>query len=72
MNQIKLILIYFKKNSIQLILDIIFFIYNPRCPGQLTRTTTNPRAHWTSCKPSKQIKHRGGDRRTRKARTQGT
>ena len=31
--------------------------------GQLTRTTTNPRAHWTSCKPSEHVRHRGGDRR---------
>jgi hypothetical protein len=48
---------------------IIFFknwyiyIYNPWCPGQLTRITTNPRTHWTPCKPSRQVRHRGGDKR---------
>jgi len=41
------------------------FFCNPRCPGQLTRTTTNPRTHWTPCKPSRQVRHRGGDRRAR-------
>jgi hypothetical protein len=42
-----------------------FFFGNPGCPGQLTRTTTNPRTHWTPCKPSRQVRHRGGDRRAR-------
>jgi hypothetical protein len=42
---------------------MFFFIYNPGCPGQLTRTTTNPRIHWTPCKSSKQVRHCGGDRR---------
>jgi len=42
---------------------IFFFFDNLGCPGQLTRTTTNPRTHWTSCKPSRQVRHRGGDRR---------
>jgi hypothetical protein len=27
------------------------------------RTTTNPLIHWTPCKPSRQVRHRGGDRR---------
>jgi len=40
-----------------------FFLYNLGCPGQLTRTTTNPRTHWTPCKPNRQVRHRGGDRR---------
>ena len=31
--------------------------------GQLARTTTNPAAHWTSCKPSEYVKHHGDDRR---------
>jgi len=44
----------------------IFFYYyfdNPGCPGQLARTTTIPRVYWTSCKPSRQVRHRGGDMR---------
>jgi hypothetical protein len=41
----------------------IFFFDNPGCPGQLARTTTIPRVYWTSCKPSRQVRHRGGDRR---------
>jgi hypothetical protein len=44
-----------------------FFYYyyfdNPGCPGQLARTTTIPRVYWTSCKPSRQVRHRGGDMR---------
>jgi hypothetical protein len=39
------------------------FFYNPGCPGQLTRTTTNPRTHWILCKPSRLVRHHGGDRR---------
>jgi len=39
-----------------------FFFDNPGCPGQLTRTTTNPRAYWTSCKPNRKVRHRRGDR----------
>ena len=42
-----------------------FFFGNPGCPGQLTRTTTNPRTHWTPCKPSRQVRYRGDDRRAR-------
>jgi hypothetical protein len=42
-----------------------FFFGNSGCPGQLMRTTTNPRTHWTPCKPSRQVRHHGGDRRTR-------
>jgi hypothetical protein len=42
-----------------------FFFGNPGCSGQLTRTTTNPRTHWTPCKPSRQVRHRGDDRRAR-------
>jgi len=45
--------------------SFFFFFFNPRCPGQLTRTTTNPRTHWTPYKPSRQVKHRGDDRRAR-------
>ena len=44
---------------------MIFFFCNPGCPGQLTRTAINPRIHWTPCKPSRQVRHRGGDRRAR-------
>jgi len=40
----------------------LFFFDNLGCPGQLTRTTTNPRAYWTSCKPNRQVRYRGGDR----------
>jgi len=39
-----------------------FFFDNLGCPGQLTRTTTNSRAYWTSCKPNRQVRYRGGDR----------
>jgi len=42
------------------VFDIFFFFGNPGCPGQLTRTTTNPRTHWTPCKPSRQVRHRAG------------
>jgi hypothetical protein len=47
------------------LLFYFFFFCNPGCPGQLTRTTTNLRTHWTPCKPSRQVRHRGGDRRAR-------
>jgi hypothetical protein len=39
-----------------------FYFDNPGCPGQLTRTTTNPRIHWTLCKPSRQVRHRGDNK----------
>jgi len=42
---------------------LIFFFFNLGCPGQLTRTTINSCAHWTSCKPSEHVRHCGGDRR---------
>ena len=46
---------------------IYIYIYdNPKCPGQLTRTTTNPRTHWTPYKPSRQVRHCGGDRRAQR------
>jgi hypothetical protein len=45
MNQIKLILIYFKKKLDPNNIRHNFFFDNPGCPGQLTRTTTNHRAH---------------------------
>jgi hypothetical protein len=40
------------------------FLYfdNPGCPGQLTCTTTNSRIHWISCKPSRQVRHRGDNK----------
>jgi hypothetical protein len=41
--------------------DTIFF-FNLGCPGQLTRTTTKSQIHWTPCKPSRQVRHREGDR----------
>jgi hypothetical protein len=45
-------------------LEAIFFFFDLRgCPGQLARTTTNLTAHWTPCKPSGYVRHRGGDRR---------
>jgi len=47
----------------------IYFFYNPGCPGQLARTTTIPRVYWTSCKPSRQVRHREGDRVHMKGRT---
>jgi hypothetical protein len=49
----------------QIFIEDNFFFCNPRCPGQLTRTTTNLRIYWTPCKPSRQVRHRGDDRRAR-------
>jgi hypothetical protein len=49
-------------NIINRFLNLIF-IYLRGCLGQLARTTTNPMAHWTSCKPNEHVRHRGGDRR---------
>jgi hypothetical protein len=46
-------------------LCLFFFFYNSGCPGQSTRTTTNPRAHWTPCKPSRQVRYRGSDKYAR-------
>jgi hypothetical protein len=46
--------------------NIHFFLYSPGCPGQLTRTTTNPRTYWTPCKPSRQVKHRRDNMRAQK------
>jgi len=46
-----------------IIIIIIFFFDLRGCPGQLAHTTTNPMAHWTPCKPSGHVRHRGGDRR---------
>ena len=46
-------------------LFLFLFLGNTRCPGQLTRTTINSWTHWTPCKASRQVKHRGGDRRAR-------
>ena len=43
--------------------NIMIFFDNPGCPSQFTRATTNSRIHWTSCKPSKYVRHRGGDKR---------
>jgi len=40
-----------------------FFLIIRGCSSQLTRTTTNPQTHWTPCKPSRQVRHRGDDRR---------
>jgi len=46
---------------------IYIYIYdNPKCPGQLTRTTTNLRIHWTPYKPSRQVRHCGSDRRAQR------
>jgi hypothetical protein len=42
-----------------------FFFGNSGCPGQFTHTTTNPQIYWTPCKPSRQIRHYGDDRRAR-------
>ena len=42
------------------------FFYNPGCPGQFARTTTIPRIYWTSCKPSRQVRHHGNDKHTHK------
>jgi len=39
-----------------------FFFYLCGCLGQLARTTTNPMTHWTPCKPSGHVRHRGGDK----------
>ena len=45
------------------IISFFFFFDNPGYPDQLARTTTIPRVYWTSCKPSRQVRHRGGDKR---------
>jgi hypothetical protein len=44
---------------------LFFFFGNSGCLDQLTRTTINPRIHWTPCKPSRQVRHHGDDRRAR-------
>ena len=44
-----------------------FFIYNLGCSDQFTRTTTNSWIHLTPCKPSSQIRHRGGDKYAHKS-----
>ena len=62
---INLIIKLIKIRDNAIVLPCFFFFGNPRCPGQLTRTTTNPRTHWTPCKPSRQVRHRGGDMRAR-------
>jgi hypothetical protein len=41
----------------------LFFFDLRGCSGQFARTTTNFTAHWTPCKPSGHVRHRGGDRR---------
>ena len=40
-----------------------FFFDLCGCSGQLARITTNLMAHWTPCKLSEYVRHRGGDRR---------
>jgi len=49
----------------------IFFFYLHGCPGQLTLTTINSTAHWTPCKPSGQVRHRGDDRRAHEGSNPG-
>jgi len=48
-----------------IIIIIIIIIDNSGCPDQLTGTTTIPQTHWKPCKPRRQVRHRGGDRRAR-------
>jgi hypothetical protein len=62
---INLIIKLIKIRDNAIVLPCFFFFGNPRCPGQLTRTTTNPRTYWTPCKPSRQVRHRGSDMRAR-------
>jgi hypothetical protein len=52
--------------------DIFFsyFVFIPGCAGQFAYTMTNFRTHWTLYKPSRQVRHRGDDRRVRWAWTQ--
>jgi hypothetical protein len=50
---------------------VFFFFDNLGCPDQLTYTTTNPRTHWTSCKPSRQVRLRDGDRHVHKGSNLG-
>ena len=46
------------------ILAMLFFLFDLRgCPDQFARITTNLTAHWTPCKPSGHVRHRGDDRR---------
>jgi hypothetical protein len=52
--------------SYQVPLYYFYFFYNLGYPDQLTCTTTNSRTHWTSCKPSRQARHRGDDWRAHK------
>jgi len=50
-------------NKVFIAYFFFYFFFDLRgCPGQLARTTTNPMAHWTPCKPSGHVRHRGGDR----------
>jgi hypothetical protein len=46
---------------------IYIFFYLRGCPGQLARTTTNPTAHWTSCKPSEHVRYRGDDKHAQRS-----
>lgn len=43
----------------------LFFFFYLWCPGQLTRTKTNLRIHWTPCKSSKQVRHIKDNRHAR-------
>jgi hypothetical protein len=57
---------WFGSTWLVFLVEYIYIYDNPKCPGQLTRTTTNPRTHWTPYKPSKQVRHCGGDRRAQR------
>jgi len=47
------------------------YIYNSECSDQLTRTTINPRAYWTSCKPNGYVRYCGGDRHAQRRSNPG-
>ena len=56
-------LLYTSELITSYLIDLIFFFDLRGCPGQLARTTTNPTAHWTPCKPNEHVRHREVDRR---------
>jgi hypothetical protein len=64
------IYIYIKSKPLKLVTWFYFF-YNSRCSCKLARTTTISRVYWTSCKPSRQVRHHGGNRRAHEGSNSG-
>lgn len=48
-----------------------FLYFLCECSGQFARIMTNFMVHWTSCKPSKHVRHRGDDRHVHKNSNSG-